>query len=146
MMKRVSSAIRSHLVILRVVLSIAAIVTAIAGLTATLTGCSHPADAATSPQIVFFYMEDCYKCDRMKEVLEELLESHPGLSVKYYEWYGNTTLLRKLATRYGLGNTLSVPTIFVGARAISGDGRARELLLREAIEVCVENGCRSPLR
>jgi glutaredoxin len=81
----------------------------------------------------------------MKRVLEELLESNPGLRVEYKEWHANASLLQKLARRHNLG-TLSVPTIFVGDRAILGDGLAQELILREAVEDCAANGCRSPLR
>ena len=131
---------------LRTVGLLMAVVAAIGGLATTISGCSHPADGASRPDIVFFYMEDCYKCDRMKLVLEDLLAESPNLSVEYKEWYANKNLLIKLARQYGLGMTLNVPTIFVGSRAISGDGRAREILLREAVEICVETGCRSPLR
>jgi len=90
-------------------------------------------------------MDNCNKCDRMKDVLSDLLEKNPTLTVEYYEMETNQYLLQKLARRRGLGNNLTVPTIFVGNRTIVGDGRAQEMALRSAIEECEENGCRSLL-
>ena len=119
-------------------------VAVIIGVATIIIGCSRGGDSG--PEIVFFYQDNCYKCDRMKDVLNDLLEEYPALTIEYYEMEGNQSLLWKLARRCGLGNSLAVPTIFVGDRSILGDGRAKEIALRDAVKECAENGCRSPLK
>ncbi len=122
--------------------SIAAILAITAGV--LLSGCAN--QSAEKPEIVFFYVDDCNKCDRMKDALAELLDDNLGLSTAYYEIETNQALFLKLSRRHNLGTSRwSAPTIFVGDTAIVGDGRAQEMALQEAVEACASEGCRSPL-
>jgi glutaredoxin len=111
-----------------------------------LAGCA--ASTSEDPAIVFFYMEDCSHCTRMKEVLQTLLDESPGLTVRYYDFKSSTgqSLLQKLAIRYRLQSPIDVPVILVGDKAIVGEGKPQELALRAAIAACAPGNCPSPLR
>jgi glutaredoxin len=112
-----------------------------------LAGCAAPS-TSEDPAIVFFYMEDCSHCTRMKEVLQTLLDESPGLAVRYYDFKSSTgqSLLQKLAIRYRLQSPIDVPVILVGDKAIVGEGRTQELALRAAVVACASGDCTSPLR
>lgn len=115
------------------------------GLAVALDGCSRPGSTG-NPAIVFFYVDDCYKCDRMKSVLSELLAENRSLAVAFYKMEANQRLLSRLSQQHALGTKLAVLVIFVGDRAIVGDGRAQELALRGAVEACAAtSACGSPL-
>jgi glutaredoxin len=115
-------------------------------LAALLAGCSG-ANSGADPEIVFFYLNDCDDCARMKEVLTSLLGSAPTLRVAYHEIKANEAMLLRLHRRYGLGTTdYDSPEIFVGRTVIVGQGRTQELALRKAVEACATGGCPSPLK
>lgn len=109
-----------------------------------LGGCSRTGGTG-NPEIVFFYVEDCNHCDRMKEVLNGLLAENSGLEVAFYEMESNQRLLRRLAQQHSLGAAFDVPVVFINDRAIAGEGRSQELALRDAVEACATSACRSPL-
>jgi len=113
-----------------------------------LAGCMAPG-TSERPAVVFFYMEDCSHCTRMKEVLETLLDESPGLTVRYYDFKSSTgqSLLQKLAIRYRLQSPIDVPVILVCDKAIVGEGRPQELALRNAVAACALGpACSSPLQ
>lgn len=98
-----------------------------------------------APEILFFYVEDCDHCARMREILNELLAESPGLDVAFYEMESNQRLLWRLAQKHLLGTAFDVPVIFIGDRAIVGEGRAQKLALRDAVQACATSTCGSPL-
>jgi glutaredoxin len=113
-----------------------------------LAGCSVPG-TSDRPEIVFFFVESCDHCSRMKQALQPLLEEHPGLAVRYID-FGTSSgrdLLQSTAPRYGLRPPLDPPVILVCDKAIVGEGRSQELALRDAIAACASApSCSRPLQ
>ena len=110
----------------------------------SLSAAAGAAVWAKDPDVVLFYREGCHDCERMDEVLKPLEQQHPDLVVLRLEETANLDLLWRLSSEYGVLPT-AFPVIFVGASAIVGVGRDKELELRNAVEDCVANGCVSPL-
>jgi len=113
-----------------------------------LAGCTAPR-ASEKPEIVFFSMEGCDHCSRMKEALQPLLDEYSGLAVRYvdFESSAGKSLLQRLAPRYGLQSPLDPPVILVCDKAIVGEGRPQELALRNAVVGCAStSSCRTPLQ
>ncbi|MCI2428981.1 thioredoxin family protein [Candidatus Acetothermia bacterium] len=98
------------------------------------------------PLIIFFYAAECPDCDRMKQVLSDILLPHPDILVAYYNIAvrENLSLLKNLAAVFGI-TPAQLPVIFVGEKVIIGAGRAAELKLNRAVRECIEVDCRSPL-
>jgi len=97
------------------------------------------------PDVIVFYREGCHDCARMDNVLEEMHELYPSLSVRHIEESEpDGTLLWRLATVYGIFPT-NFPVIFVGDEAIAGVGLEKEIRLRAAVTACIRESCESPL-
>lgn len=98
------------------------------------------------PDVVVFYREGCNDCRHMDDVLEELQELYPGLTVVHVleQDAGGADLMWSLSTKYGIFPS-KFPVIFVGDQGIAGVGRDKELLLRSTVRDCVFNGCESPI-
>jgi thiol-disulfide isomerase/thioredoxin len=112
-----------------------------------LAGCAA-STPSKEPSIVFFYVDDCSHCDRMKGVLQSLLAKYPALAVRYVDFgtAAGKSLLQGLAARFGWVPPLDPPVVLVGDKAIVGDGKSQELTLQAAMEACSYGPCRSPLR
>ena len=113
-----------------------------------LAGVSAPCLVAAEnrPDVLVFYRDECNDCRHMDEVLDELLEIYPELSVRHIEENepGAADLMWALSTEYGIFPT-KFPVLFAGEHVIVGVGRDKELLLRSAVLDCVFNDCPSPL-
>lgn len=113
--------------------------------TAAVAGWSaETAAAANDPVVVVFYREGCHDCERMDEVLADLAQTYPSLTVTHLEESANAGLLWSLSARYGVLPS-AFPVIFVGEEALVGVGRDKELRLRSAVATCMKEGCPSPL-
>jgi len=113
-----------------------------------ITGCTAPG-TSDKPEILFFFVEGCDHCSRMKEALQPLLAEYSGLAVRYVDFGTSSgkSVLQRLASRYGLQPPLDPPVILVCNKAIVGEGRAQELALRSAIVACASTSpCSSPLQ
>jgi len=116
----------------------------LAGLLALAGAACSAAD--DGPSIVLFYEEGCSSCSHVEEVIAEYVALHPGLRVERHEIDepGALELLGRLSDRFGVA-AIHVPVTFVGEVGIVGGERSQEMQLREAIELCVNAGCPSPL-
>ncbi len=113
-----------------------------------LAGCTAPG-TSERPEIVFFSIEGCDHCSRMKEALRPLLDEYSGLAVRYVDFGASAgkSLLQRLAPRYGLQTSFDLPVILVCDKAIVGEGRPQELALQNAVAACVSGpACSSPLQ
>lgn len=112
------------------------------------TGCTAPGTSDES-EILFFLLESCDHCSRMKEALQPLLDEYPELAVGYVDFGTSSgkSLLQKLAPRYRLQPPLDPPVILVCDKAIVGEGRSQELALRNAVVGCASaSSCSPPLQ
>ncbi len=98
------------------------------------------------PDVVVFYREGCDDCRHLDELLEDLQELYPGLTVAHIEEQspGAADLMWSLSAKYGVFPS-KFPVTFVGDQGIVGIGRDKELLLRSTVRDCVFNECGSPL-
>lgn len=113
---------------------------------ALLAGCSG-AKSGADPEILFFHRDGGDHYARMKDVLNSLLTSAPGLNAACNEIEANKALLRELEERYGLRTeTDEAPEIFGGRTVIVGSTLRQELALREALVLCAAGDCPSPLK
>lgn len=98
------------------------------------------------PDVLVFYREACPMCREMDGALQELQAMYPRLVVEHLEAGAPEAadLLWTLSRRYGVFPS-TFPVIFVGEQAILGAGRAKELLLRNTVQDCMQRGCPSPL-
>lgn len=102
---------------------------------------------AAPVELHFFASATCPDCYVMKAFLAELAQEYPELVIVEHEVTfnpDNWRLLVTLARAYGLREE-KVPAVFVGDLAITGVGRAVELLIQEEVERCLAQGCPSPL-
>jgi thiol-disulfide isomerase/thioredoxin len=103
------------------------------------------ATAQADPDVVIFYREGCHDCERIDQVLQELHDRFPSLSIRHIEENEpDGQLMWALSAEYGIFPT-KFPVVFVGDEAITGVGLDKELRLRAAIEACMRTGCDSPL-
>ena len=102
--------------------------------------------ADTAPDVVMFYREGCNDCRHMDDVLDELQQAYPDLTIQHIEEGdpGAADLMWTLAAKYGIFPS-DFPVIFIGDHGIVGVGKDKELLLRSAVRDCMANGCKSPL-
>jgi len=99
------------------------------------------------PTVLYFHQEGCPECETIREVLDEMQQEHPELTVGSYEITqpGNLDLLEDLAARFGV-YMLSVPIVFVGQDTIVvGAELGDRLDLRAAIDACATKECPSLL-
>ncbi len=98
-----------------------------------------------APMIVVFYEEGCPDCNLIEELIAELVLDLPSSAIERYEIAepGALDLFNSLAAAYGI-EADTVPTVFVGDRAIIGGGRSAEFALRDTIGTCAVRGCPSP--
>jgi len=98
------------------------------------------------PDVVVFYREGCNDCRHLDDLLENLQELYPGLTVAHIEEQspGAADLMWSLSVKYGVFPS-KFPVTFVGDQGIVGIGRDKELLLRTTVRNCVFNDCPSPI-
>ena len=86
-----------------------------------------------------FYSNGCPHCANMKIFLDNLKVKYPLLVVNEYELQKNTDLFFEFATKYNLqvGNSVSVPVIFVHERVFVGDSVDVENDLGAYVGQCV---------
>lgn len=100
--------------------------------------------AANPMELYFFEGQGCPHCARMASYLEGLKADYPNLTVKDFEVYfnkDNQDLFAKMAAAYG-SDSGSVPAIFIGDEAISGESYEK---VKNAVEKCsTEEVCTSP--
>ena len=102
--------------------------------------------AEAAPNLVMFYREGCTDCRHMDDLLDELQDTYPALTVQHIEEGepGAADLMWTLASKYGIFPS-AFPVIFIGNQGIVGVGKDKELLLRSTVRDCMANGCKSPL-
>lgn len=77
--------------------------------------------------IYLFYGQGCPHCERVKPLIDELAVKYPQVQLKQYEIYFNTTnqaMFHEFGGRYGI-ESLGVPTLFIGDRALVGENAIR---------------------
>ncbi len=105
-----------------------------------------PAARAEEPQpatLYFFVQEGCPACARMKPVIDDIAESHPQLTVRTLEvgeFPEYRAMLLDAARAFDI-DRLSVPAVFMGARAWIGYGETSVRQIREEAARCAEEGC-----
>ena len=100
--------------------------------------------AANPVELYFFEGQGCPHCARMASYLEGLKADYPNLTVKDFEVYfnkDNQKFFGRMAAAYG-SDAGSVPAIFIGDEAISGEAYEK---IKNAVEKCsTEKVCVSP--
>ncbi len=100
--------------------------------------------------LYFFYGSACPHCQDAESFLKTLKAGYPDLNIVSYEVFGsqeNARLFEKFLKAAGEGETLRVPTIFIGGKTVIGYGgdQTTGKEIEEAVRFYLENSCPDPL-
>ncbi len=104
---------------------------------------SARAEEPSSATLYFFVQEGCPACARMKPVVDDIAESYPRLTVRTLEvseFMEYRAMLLDAARAFSI-ERLSVPAVFIGARAWIGYGETSVRQIREEVDRCLDEGC-----
>jgi len=105
--------------------------------------CATPVLASHPVDVYLFVSENCQYCEKTIYLLGQKQIQDSNLKVHQMEIVHNSEnliLFQKFAKTYGVPAG-SVPTVFVGDKAIVG---AKEDDLLAVVDLCLEKGCKSP--
>lgn len=89
----------------------------------------YSAGAETPLTATFFYGDGCSHCENVKPLIAHLSAKYPELSLEMLEINHNQTNREKylaMRVQYGLGNSGSLPTIFIGDDALVGETEVKD--------------------
>jgi cytochrome c biogenesis protein CcdA/glutaredoxin len=97
--------------------------------------------------LYFFYGLTCPHCAAVEPLVEELAEKYPGVKLRAYEIYYNSTnleMFKDFNSRYGVQST-GVPSVFIADKALVGESAIEENLETEIQRIISENNTVCPL-
>jgi cytochrome c biogenesis protein CcdA/thiol-disulfide isomerase/thioredoxin len=87
------------------------------------------ADPAPSITATFFYGNGCSHCENVKPFIADIQARYPELRLEMLEINDNKTNrdhFLAMRTEYGLGFAGSIPTIFIGSKALEGEANVTD--------------------
>jgi cytochrome c biogenesis protein CcdA/glutaredoxin len=98
---------------------------------APVTASGTPAGTNATITATYFYGEGCIHCENIKPFIAELETRYPDLKLEKLEVYRNTENNKKLGDmirQFGITESVSLPTVFIGRNVTIGETETRDHL------------------